>query len=146
MAVIDIYNDLYPQIAFDTQLIDSDTTTAGNIIDTAGYTSGILLSLFSGVVTAGDITPLIEEGDASNLSDATAVEDRKIVPVNIGGTWYYTGQEAASKIDASNTIRDIGLVGTKRFIRVSFVSDNSADLTAGAIVHKEGDVQSVYGS
>lgn len=148
MATREIYNMLYPEVALSTQAISTDTTTAGEIIDTANYDGGILFAILSGTLTDGAYTPYFEEGDESNLSDASAVADKNISPVNVGGTWYTTGQEAALAFAATDddTVRTVGLVGTKRYVRLSLVSaSTSTGGTIGAIVLKVGEIQSVYG-
>ncbi len=145
MATREDYNKLLPLSSFDTQLINGDTTTNGNIIDTADFDGGILHVIQMGVRTTGDATPLLEESDDSGMSGSNVIADKNIVPVNIGGTWFNTGQEAASILDATNEIRAIATVGTKRYQRLSFVTDNTGLLTIGATVLKHGELQSVYG-
>jgi len=144
MASREIYNDLLPQVAFNTQLINTDTTTNGVWIDTLGYGLGILFTGQMGVRTTGDITPLFEESDDGG-STSNVVADVNIVPVVVADVLYETGQEVASKLDGSNEIFSIGLIGTKRHVRLSGVSANTANLTFGAMVHKMGEIRSVYG-
>jgi hypothetical protein len=145
MTIKEIYNKLLPEIALNTQLINTDTTTNGNIIDIADFELGILFLLKTGVVTAGDVTPLLEESDDSTFTTSNEVADLDIVPINVSGTWYETGQEALLKIDASNTVKAFGYKGNKRYLRLSVVTANSADLTVGANVIKKAEYMSVYG-
>ena len=123
-----MYKELYSSYkvsnAFDTQAITSDTTTAGDIIDTAEYGS-ILFVIQSGTLTDGTYTVLIQEGDESNLSDATAVADADL-----------TNTEASASFAATddNTVTKIGYVGSKRYVRLSLVSaSTSSGGTLGAI-------------
>jgi hypothetical protein len=58
MATRDIYNNLNDLVAFNTQSITTDTTTAGVIIDTQGYSS-LLFVMQSGTLTDGTYTPSI---------------------------------------------------------------------------------------
>jgi len=123
-----MYKELYSSYkvsnAFDTQAITSDTTTAGDIIDTAEYGS-ILFVTQSGTLTDGTYTVLIEDGDESNLSDATAVADADL-----------TNTEASASFAATddNTVNKIGYVGSKRYVRLSLVSaSTSSGGTLGAI-------------
>jgi len=108
-----------PEVALNTQVINSDTTTAGTIIDTVGF-EAITFFMQVGVVTNGDVAMLIEDGDDSGLSDAAAVSDDFLV-----------GTEVATLLDTSQTVSKIGYVGKKQFVRPSAVTDNSANLTVG---------------
>jgi len=123
-----MYKELYSSYkvsnALDTQAITSDTTTVGDIIDTAEYGS-ILFAIQSGTLTDGTYTVLIEEGDESNLSDASAVDDADL-----------TNTEASASFASTddNTVNKIGYVGSKRYVRLSLVSaSTSSGGTLGAI-------------
>lgn len=108
--------------ALDIQEITSDTTTAGDIIDGQDFDS--LTYIFqTGTVTDGDYTLLIEEGDESDLSDASAVADADL-----------TVTEASASFTADtddNKVSKIGYTGSKRYTRLSVVSTNT---TSGAFV------------
>ena len=106
-----------PKVALNTQLINSDTTTNGVILDTTGF-EALTFVMQVGVVTAGDVTMLIRDGDDSGLSDVADVTDDFLI-----------GLETATKLDTSNTVAEIGYVGKQKFVRSSAVTDNSADLT-----------------
>ena len=122
MAANDLAFHLTEQVALNTQVINSDTTTAGVIIDTTGFES-VTFVMQVGVVTAGDVTPLIEDDDVIGFGGATAVADDFLI-----------GTEIAAKLDTSQTVSKIGYVGKEGFVRLSAVTDNSADLTVGAVV------------
>ncbi len=124
MARYDIKSDILQVIAFEGATISSDTTTDGEIIDMQGYNSVVFI-LQTGAVSAGDVTALIQDGDASNLSDASDVTDT-----------FLSGTEASTLIDAANTTTRIGYVGKKRYVRLSAVSDNSANLYFSSIAVK----------
>lgn len=112
-------SELSPAVALNTAAISSSTTTAGNIIDTQGF-NALTFILSVGARTDGTYTPLIEEGDDSGLSDAAAVADSDLV-----------GTEAGAVISAANTVKKIGYVGSKRYVRLSVVSTS---VTSGATV------------
>lgn len=123
-----MYKELYSSYkvsnALDTQAITSDTTTNGDIIDTAEYGS-LLFVIQSGTLTDGTYTVLIHEGDESNLSDASAVDDADL-----------TNTEASASFASTddNTVTKIGYVGSKRYVRLSLVSaSTSSGGTLGAI-------------
>lgn len=123
-----MYKELYSSYkvsnALDTQAITTDTTTAGDIIDTAEYGS-LLFVIQSGTLTDGTYTVLIHEGDDSGLSDAAAVADADL-----------TNTESSASFAATddNTVTKIGYVGSKRYVRLSLVSaSTSSGGTLGAI-------------
>ena len=123
MPIRDIKNDLETKVVL-AQLINSDTTSVGAIIDTQGLDRGLLYTILSTSRTDGTYTPLIEEGDASNLSDASAVADANLI-----------GTEAAAALSADTTdgtvLKSIGVIGTKRYLRLSIVSTS---VTTGATI------------
>ena len=114
----DLHNNMDERVALATQLINTDTTTAGVIIDTAGYESLEFITQ-AGVVTAGDITGVMQDGDDSGLSDAATVAS----DFTLG---------SLVTLDATGVTR-VGYVGKKRYVRLNGLSANSANLTVGII-------------
>ena len=111
----DIRSDLQPILAFNTQVVSTDTTTTGGIIDTADFDNGIVFVPVAGVYTDGTYNFLIEEGDAANLSDAAAVADANLIGTEAG--------LALTAADAEGSILgSIGVVTAKRYLRISVVS------------------------
>ena len=118
----DLFSNVITKVALAPQALSSDTATAGVIIDTQGYESGVI-ELLTGAVTAGDIIiTKIDEGDESNLSDATAIPAARLI-----------GASDVAAIDAANTVNGLGFLATKRYVRGTFTTDNSANLLAGAV-------------
>lgn len=112
----DMHNRLSVAVALDQSNITSDTTTAGNIIDRAGDES-LEFVPFTGTITDGDYTVLVEHGDDSGLSDAAAVPDTQLLGTEAGASFTAdTDDDSVSKI---------GYVGDKRYVRVSIVSTNT---------------------
>ena len=99
--------------------ISSSTTTNGVIIDTQGY-NALTYLLNVGARTDGTYTPLVRHGDAADLSDVADVDDSDLV-----------GTEANAAINTANTVKKIGYVGNKRYVRLSVVSTS---VTSGATV------------
>lgn len=127
MSSRDLHNNIKTDTAFNIQAISSDTTTPGNIIDTAEF-EGLEFILLASTLTAGDFTPFIEDDDDPTFLGSVAVLDDFLI-----------GTEAeAAYIGGSgdNTTRRIGYIGKKRYVRLSIVSENGADGTLGAIVIK----------
>ena len=114
----DLANNIVQGLAFNPATINTDTTTAGNVIDRSADLGESLTILFGvGVVTAGDVTLLVQESD-DNVTYTNVADDDLI------------GTEAGTKLDASNTTSRIGYVGAKQYVKVSVVSDNSANIAA----------------
>ncbi len=115
----DSANSMTPKVALNTAAIASSTTTNGVIIDTQGY-EALTFILNVGARTDGTFTPLIRHGDASDLSDVVDVDDSDLV-----------GTEALAAISAAQTMKKVGYVGSKRYVRLSVVSTS---VTSGATV------------
>jgi hypothetical protein len=131
--------DLRSNIASDLGFyaaITTDTTTAGQIVDTADYDSGIMFSFAAPVYSAGTFTPLIEESDDSGMAGATAVPDSSLI-----------GTEAGAALSAQTAVGDsmttLGIVCTKRYVRVSIVSTGTANGTITATTSKMPELKPV---
>lgn len=101
--------------ALNIQAITASSTVAGNSIDTKGFES--LTFLYEvGARTDGTFTVLIQDSnDDSTFADV--VDD------------FLIGTESA--INTANTIKKIGYVGKKRYVKLSFVA---SAVTSGATV------------
>lgn len=95
----------------------NDAALVGQIIDHQGYDAASYLIL-SGALGAAAATHvvLLEEGEAANLSDATAVSDDDMVSQTPG-----TAPETAAAFDQGddNEVRKLGYIGTKRYTRLT---------------------------
>ena len=103
--------------------ITANTTTAGNSIDTKGFES-ITLSVELGARTDGSFLPLIQDSD-DNVNFVDVVDQ------------FLIGTEAEALLNSANTIKTIGYVGKKRYVRLSLVSSgvsSGATATATAIL------------
>ena len=117
----DLFNNVKQTVGFKIQLISSNTTTEGEIIDRQGYES---LTFFtqSGILTDGAYTFVIEDGDDSGLSDKADVSDDFLLGLESGLTLALTDDDKVGKI---------GYVGVKRFVRLKIVS---AGTTTGGTI------------
>lgn len=108
----DLHNNIKTQSAFNSALINSNTTTNGLIIDMQGF-EAVEFIIQSATITDGSFTPLVRHGEASDLSDAADVPDASLL-----------GTEAAAAFAAAddNTVKKIGYIGGKRYVRLSLVS------------------------
>src|SRR5574343_459113 len=107
----------------------ADTTAqVGQIIDRQGYDS-LTYVIATGSIADADatFTVLLEEGDASNLSDAAAVADADLIGTEV---------LAAFQFDDDNECRKLGYKGNKRYTRLTItpVGNASAALLAAVAV------------
>ena len=113
----------------------ADTTAqVGQIIDHLGFESATYI-INLGSIADADMTAvvLLEEGDASNLSDATAVADADMIS-QTAGTAAETA--AAFQFDSDNQVRKLGYVGFKRYTRLTITpaANSSAALMSAVCV------------
>lgn len=112
MASRDLHNNLHfvPLIAPIAARTDN-TAVVSAIIDTKGYEACELV-IITGTNTDANatFTTLVEDGDASNLSDAAAVADG-----------FLLGTEALASFDFADDVecRKIGYVGPKQYVRLT---------------------------
>jgi hypothetical protein len=120
MAPRDLMTDLHPvPLIVPIAARTDNTAIVSAIIDTAGYESCTLV-LVTGTNTDADVTftVLVEDGDASNLSDNVAVADTFLI-----GTEALAGFGFAD----DNKCRKIGYKGGKRYVRMTVTpADNAA--------------------
>jgi hypothetical protein len=108
MASYDQKTLLKPVKALNITAITSSTTTAGSSIDTKGFES-LTLFVELGARTDGTFLPLVQDSDDNiNFVD---VADQFLI-----------GTEAEAQINTANTIKTIGYVGKKRYVKLSIVS------------------------
>lgn len=117
----DFHNNAKAEVALNTSAISSNTTTAGAIIDLQGY-GAVEFVIQSATLTDGTYTPLIEDGAAANLSDAATVSAANLLGTIAGATFALTDD---------NSVKKIGYVGNKRYVRLSIVSTS---VTTGGTV------------
>ncbi len=133
MPNLDIRSDLEVQFVMNAG-ISTDTTTNGEIIDTAHYDGGIMIAFIVYAYVVGDYTILLEESDDSGMAGATAITDDQLIGTE-------ATMSAVTALGANGTT--IGFFSTKRYVRPSIVSlntssPNGADIFAVAV--KKGEV------
>jgi len=119
MATRDQMNDFHPvPLIVPVAARTDNTAIVSAIIDTRGFESCTLV-LMTGTNTDADATfvVLVEDGNASNLSDNAAVADTFLI-----------GTEALAGFDFAddNECRKIGYIGAKRYVRVTVTPANNA--------------------
>ena len=123
----DLHDNVKISSAVDATRVGDNTAQAGNIIDTQGFRS--LEFAITATIADSDatLTPLVEHGDNSALSDNSAVADADLLGTEAGAT-YAAGDDGV--------VKKIGYKGTKRYVRLTLTpganSDNM-DLAALAI-------------
>lgn len=106
----DLHNSVLQKVALNTSAISTNTTTAGAIIDTAGFES-IEFIIQSATLTDGAYAIKLEDGDDSGLSDAADVSSDLV----LGGLPSFADTD-------DNTVKRVGSISKKRYQRLSIVS------------------------
>lgn len=109
--------------ALEPQVIGSNTTTTGAIVDMADYDNGIYFAVDVGLFTDGVYTLKLEDGDDSGLSDAADIPAAQLV--------YGSLPAPAAAIAEGAALPKEGIFGNKRYVRASIVSTG---VTTGATV------------
>ena len=113
----------------DQVAISSDTTTNGTIIDSAAVEGGLSFYIASTAYTDGTYKLLLQEGEASNLSDAATVPDEKLILVT-GLDAVNTGVTAVTA-DGAKYFK-VGVFSNLRYVRANIVSTVT---TSGATIN-----------
>ena len=94
-----------------------NTAWVSQILDTANFTKNELIIALGSLADAdATFTVLLEEGAASNLSDNTAVAD---------GDMLGTEALASFTFAADDTVKKLGYIGSKRYIRATITPANN---------------------
>jgi len=116
MASYDQKTSLKAVKALNIASIATSTTTAGSSIDTKGFES-LTLFVELGARTDGTFLPLVQDSD-DNSTFADVIDQ------------FLIGTEAEASLNTANTVKSIGYVGKKRYVKLSIVS--SAVTSGGA--------------
>ena len=109
------------------------TALVGQIIDKKGFES-LTYVIATGSIADADatFTVLLEEGDASNLSDAAAVADADLIGTEVLAAFQY---------DDDNECRKLGYKGSKRYTRMTITPVNNASAALVSVVAILGNPQ-----
>ncbi len=133
----DLANHLHAVRAISPVAATTDNTAyVSQIIDLAGFGSLVFLIIIGALADAdATFTVLVEDGDASNLSDAAAVVDAQL-----------TGTEASAGFTFAddNKVRKIGYAGSKRYVRLTITPANNTGNVFLSAVAVLGDAR--YGA
>lgn len=108
------------------------------ILDTDGFRS-VELVVKAGAITTGGFSAVVEHGDAADLADAAAVPAHQLV----GEAPVFTKDP-----DESNTLKRVGYLGSKRYVRATPLSSNlraegTATLAADLAADEKVTIESV---
>lgn len=114
----DLMNSIAPARGISPAAATTDNTpVVSEIFDTLGFESATFI-LLTGALADADATytVLVEDGDAANLSDAAAVADAQLVGTEV---------EASFTFADDDSVRKIGYIGGKRYVRVTVTPANN---------------------
>lgn len=102
-----------------------NTALVSQTIDRLGFDS-LMFGILTGSLPDADVTytVLIEDGDASNLSDAAAVADGDLIGADPASASTPEVQ-AGFTFAADDQVRKIGYRGTKRYVRLTITPANN---------------------
>jgi len=125
-------NELYNNAKVSQALIPAQATATvtGPVVDTQGF-EAIMFAINIGAVTTADasnyFTLKIQEGDASDLSDAADV-------TNAARLLHAAAAVINDATGDDNTTQKMGCtIGTKRYMRLVATETGTADATFGAV-------------
>lgn len=114
----DLHNNHTPKRVISPVSVADNTAQVGQIIDRQGY-EALEYLIQTGSLADADATytVLLEEGDAANLSDASAVADKDLL-----------GTEALASFTfaADDKVFKLGYKGHKRYTRLTVTPANNA--------------------
>jgi hypothetical protein len=120
----DLYSDVKCVNAINAARVTDNTAQVGPILDTSGARS-VTLVVTTGTIAdaACTITPLIEDGDNSALSDNAAVSDDFLLGTEV----------VLDQADDDSTLK-IGVISPKRYVRLTLTpAANTGNLDIAAV-------------
>lgn len=119
----DLYNHITVRRGLSPVSTAADTPLVSQIIDRRGF-SALTFAVITGTLGDADATytVLVEDGDASNLSDNAAVADAELLGTEAAASFLFSDDDI---------VRKIGYIGNKRYVRLTITPLNNG--TAGII-------------
>ncbi|MGE3245718.1 MAG: hypothetical protein AB7F96_04325 [Beijerinckiaceae bacterium] len=110
-------------------VVSDDTAKVGAIIDRQGFES-LTYMIATGTLADADatFTVLLEEGNQSDLSDASAVADGDLIG---------TEADASFNFGDDDVVRSLGYIGSKRYTRLTITPSGNgaaAPVSAAAVL------------
>lgn len=125
----DLHNNINVKRAISPVVIADNTAQVSQIIDTQGF-EALEFVISAGTLADADaaFTTLVEDGNAANLSDAAAVDDKYLLGTELQASFTFAADDKVFKI---------GYKGVKRYVRLTITPTNNtgnAALSAVAIL------------
>lgn len=114
----DLHNNIHVKRAISPVSVADNTAQVSQIIDRQDYQS-LEFIIATGSLADADatFTVLVEDGDASNLSDAAAVSDSQLLGTEAQASFLFSDDDKVFKI---------GYVGNRRYVRMTITPANNA--------------------
>lgn len=114
----DLHNNINVRRVLSPASVADNTAQVGQIIDRQGFDSLEFLIATGSLGDAGaEFTVLVEDGDASDLSDSAAVADANLLGTEAGASFIQSDDDKVYKI---------GYKGDKRYVRLTITPTNNA--------------------
>lgn len=127
----DMHNNITPKRVISPVSVADTTAQVGQIIDRQGYEKLEYLIAAGSLVDAdATFTALLEEGDASNLSDATAVADKDLLGTEALASFTFADDDKVFKL---------GYKGHKRYTRLTITPAANASAALLCAIAVLGD-------
>lgn len=125
----DLHNNIATRRAISPMVISDNTASVSQIIDRSGYSS-LEFVIAAGTLADADatFTVLVEDGDVSTLTDNAAVDDKFLLGTEVLASFTFSDDDS---------VRHIGYIGNKRYVRLTITPANnagSAPISAVAIL------------
>jgi hypothetical protein len=123
---MELFNCISPKRVLSPVSVADNTAQVGQIIDHQN-TSGAVYLIATGTLgdAGAEFTVLLEEGDASNLSDAAAVADADLLGTEVLASFIQSDDDKCYKL---------GYKGVKRYTRLTITPTNNATASLIAAV------------
>lgn len=119
----ELHHNIKVATALDHTAISSNTTTNGDVVDTVGFEKLEVL-FHAGTLTDGDYAIKLQHGDVADGSDMADVSVEEVLG----------GQSKSFASADDNTVKRLGYIGKKRYVRGVVTSTNvTTGGTVGAI-------------
>lgn len=125
------YSVKYSRALSPVAAVSNNTAYVSEILDTANFTANELVILTGSLADAdATFTVLLEEGAASNLSDAAAVADGDMLGTEAGASFTFANDDTTKKL---------GYIGSKRYIRATITpANNTGNVFVAAVWAQSG--------